>query len=75
MTDTEKKELKAMICDFAEELTDIENLLKLIHIGMIHTHCSEKDMEDSALSIMEKYLDSVCEKHLRYIFESLDHLS
>lgn len=75
MTDTEKKELKAIIYDFTEELTDIENLLKLIHIGMIHTDCSEKDMEDSALNITEKYLQFVREKHIRYIFDSLDSLS
>ena len=75
MTSTEKQNLKAMISDFAEELTDVENLLKLIHIGMIHTDCSEKEMEDSALNITEKYLESVCKRHLRYIFEILDRLS
>ncbi|MBR5509892.1 MAG: hypothetical protein IKV59_07550 [Lachnospiraceae bacterium] len=75
MTSTEKQNLKAMITDFTEELTDVKNLLKLIHIGMLHTDCSDKDMEDSALNIAENYLESVCEKHIRHIFESLERLS
>lgn len=74
MTDTEKKNLQATISDFADELTDIENLLQLIHIGILNTSCSEKDMEDSALRIMENYMHSVHEKYVPCILDNLDAL-
>lgn len=75
MKDTKKKYLQSAILDFADELTDIENLLKLIHLGIINSSCSERDMEDSALKITENYMKSVHDKYVPLILDSLNTLS
>jgi hypothetical protein len=75
MTDMEKMTLYTMVVDFSADLKDIENLMELIHLGIVNSTHSERDLEDSSLRILESYTKSVHEKYVPEILDSLKKLS